>query len=70
MLTYQYYGTTVQNAAVIGDNLNDMPMFKVAGMGIAMGNADEELIKIADFKTLSNKECGVSYAFQEYIQGY
>ncbi|SDX32136.1 hypothetical protein SAMN05444487_11424 [Marininema mesophilum] len=65
----EYYGTTVQNTAVIGDNLNDMPMFKVAGMGIAMGNADEELIKIADFKTLSNKECGVAYAFKEYIQG-
>lgn len=64
----EYYGTTVKNAIVIGDNLNDMPMFKVAGIGIAMGNADEELIQIATFKTLSNNECGVSYAFRHYIQ--
>ncbi|MEW9502980.1 Cof-type HAD-IIB family hydrolase [Jeotgalibacillus marinus] len=63
-----YYGTTVKNTVVIGDNLNDMPMFHVAGMGIAMGNAEEELIKIATFKTLSNNECGVAYAFNKYIQ--
>ena len=63
-----YYGTTMKNTIVIGDNLNDIPMFQVAGMGIAMGNAEEELIKIATFKTLSNNECGVSYAFNKYIQ--
>ncbi|ADC52146.1 hypothetical protein BpOF4_20754 (plasmid) [Alkalihalophilus pseudofirmus OF4] len=64
----EYYKTTVKNAIVIGDNLNDMPMFKVAGVGIAMGNSAEELIRISTFKTLSNRECGVSYAFCHYIQ--
>ncbi|MBJ8095590.1 HAD family phosphatase (plasmid) [Bacillus mycoides] len=64
----EYYRTTVVNAIAIGDNLNDMPMFKVAGIGIAMGNADERLSKVATFRTLPNYNCGVAYAFEHYIQ--
>ncbi|AJS60863.1 Cof-type HAD-IIB family hydrolase [Paenibacillus sp. IHBB 10380] len=64
----EYYKKTVANAIVIGDNLNDMPMFKVAGIGIAMGNADERLSEVATFRTLSNNNCGVAYAFEHYIQ--
>ncbi|KMN45648.1 Cof-type HAD-IIB family hydrolase [Bacillus sp. LK2] len=64
----EYYRTTVANAIAIGDNLNDMPMFKVAGIGIAMGNADERLSKVATFRTLPNYNCGVAYAFEHYIQ--
>lgn len=64
----EYYRTTVANTIAIGDNLNDMPMFKVAGIGIAMGNADERLSKVATFRTLPNYNCGVAYAFEHYIQ--
>ncbi|MGG5737364.1 Cof-type HAD-IIB family hydrolase [Bacillus cereus group sp. IBL03679] len=64
----EYYRTTVANAIAIGDNLNDMPMFKVAEIGIAMGNADEKLSKVATFRTLPNYNCGVAYAFEHYIQ--
>ncbi|MBU8639173.1 Cof-type HAD-IIB family hydrolase [Bacillus pumilus] len=63
----EYYKTTTKNAIAIGDNLNDLSMFNVAGTGIAMGNADKALSKVATFKTLSNHECGVAYAFNHYI---
>lgn len=43
-------------------------MFKVAGIGIAMGNADERLSKGATFRTLPNDNGGVAYAFEHYIQ--
>ncbi|MDP4552810.1 Cof-type HAD-IIB family hydrolase [Alkalihalobacillus macyae] len=59
-----HYGISERNAIAIGDNHNDIPMFLVAGIGIAMGNAAEALVKVASFQTLSNQENGVSHALQ------
>lgn len=39
----------------IGDNVNDKEMIEFAGIGIAMGNAPEEVKAIADYKTDTNK---------------
>lgn len=44
----------------IGDNINDIPMLKYAGLGIAMGNAPDRVKKAADLVTLSNDEDGVA----------
>lgn len=43
----------------IGDQDNDLAMLQYAGLGVAMGNAPEEIKKVAKFITLSNKEHGV-----------
>ncbi|MFD3450232.1 Cof-type HAD-IIB family hydrolase [Microbacteriaceae bacterium 4G12] len=64
----EYYRIHTTEAIAIGDNLNDVSMLKVAGIGIAMGNADETLSKVATFKTLSNDNCGVAYALEHYMQ--
>lgn len=53
---------------VIGDEVNDIGMFKVAGLGVAMGNANKEIKKLADFITLSNDENGVSYAINYFMK--
>lgn len=53
--------------AAFGDNYNDIPMLRYAGMGIAMGNSVEEVKKIVDFITLSNEENGVAYGIRKYI---
>ena len=54
---------TPSNVATIGDNLNDVDMFKVAGYSIALGNAPEEA------KRNSNYVCKAKYGkgFQEGI---
>jgi len=57
----------LRRTAVFGDNHNDISMFKVAGLSIAMGNAEEELKEIADYVTLSNNQSGVSHAIYKYI---
>ena len=53
--------------AVIGDAANDIPMFAVAGMTIAMGNAIGDLKRIADFTTESNENDGFAVAMERYV---
>ncbi len=56
----------------IGDYYNDLDMIEFAGLGIAMGNAPDEIKAMAndamanDF-TLSNDEDGVFHAFSKYL---
>jgi len=43
-------------------------MIEFAGLGIAMGNAPEQVKKYADQITFSNDEDGVAKALQMYIR--
>ena len=45
-----------ENMVAFGDNFNDETMLKYVGLGVAMGNADDEIKKIADNVTLNNLE--------------
>ena len=51
----------------IGDAGNDIHMIKYAGLGVAMGNAFEEVKKIADYITLSNEEDGVAEVIKKFV---
>ncbi|QGH33323.1 Cof-type HAD-IIB family hydrolase [Gracilibacillus salitolerans] len=51
----------------IGDFYNDLEMLEFAGLGIAMGNAPEDLKEKADVVTTSNNEDGVFHALEEYL---
>lgn len=53
-------GIKPEEVIAIGDNYNDIPMLEYAGLGIAMGNAPEEVKKTADITTSSNNEDGVA----------
>ncbi|ANB60107.1 haloacid dehalogenase-like hydrolase family protein [Anoxybacillus amylolyticus] len=50
---------------VIGDSLNDLSMFAVAGYRVAMGNAAEEVKQQADVITVTNDEDGVAVALEQ-----
>lgn len=52
-----------------GDNYNDMDMIEYAGLGVAMGNAPDEVKKCADFVTLSNDEDGVAEVIKKFCLG-
>lgn len=51
----------LKNSEVVGfgDNLNDLEMIRTAGLGVAMGNAREELKAAADLVAPANSEDGV-----------
>jgi Cof subfamily protein (haloacid dehalogenase superfamily) len=53
--------------ATIGDMPNDIPMLALAGVGIAMGNASEEVQSVARHVTTSNDEDGFANAVELFI---
>lgn len=66
-----YYGVPQELTVAVGDNLNDLPMIRAAGVGVAVGNAVEELKRAADFVTVTNDGCAVAeiiekFGFKEY----
>lgn len=63
----KYYNINREEILAIGDWDNDIPMIDYAGLGIAMGNASENLKKRAGFITKTNEEDGAAYALQKFI---
>ncbi|GCE24247.1 hypothetical protein KDK_80470 [Dictyobacter kobayashii] len=59
----------IQPSEVIafGDNHNDLEMLRFAGLGVAMGNAHEEVKAVADYVTLTNTEDGVADALEKFV---
>jgi hypothetical protein len=51
----------------IGDQENDLAMVEYAGLGVAMGNATEEVKHAAQFVTKTNDEYGVAYAIEKFV---
>lgn len=62
-----YYGIEREEIICVGDNENDLSMIKYAGLGIAMGNATEELKAAAKYVTDTNDEDGVANAIEKFI---
>lgn len=63
----KHLGIPMSEVMCIGDNENDMDMLEVAGISIAMGNADRKIKENADDITGSNDDCGVAEAIYRYI---
>ena len=61
-------GIKREEIIAIGDGYNDLSMIKFAGLGIAMGNAQEPVKKAANYITLTNEEDGVAEAIDRFIQ--
>lgn len=58
----------MKNVLALGDNNNDIEMIALAGYGIAVDNATEELKKHAKYITGSNVEHGVAQAIYKFIK--
>lgn len=63
----KYYGIDRDEIICIGDNENDISMIEYAGLGVAMGNATDELKGIADYITDTNEEDGVAKVIEKFV---
>lgn len=59
----------MEDTVSIGDNFNDVSMLQMAGLGIAMGNAEPEIKALAKAITLTNVEHGVAHAIYSVLEG-
>ena len=60
------FGVRKQDTIGIGDGENDIEMLQMAGIGIAMGNANPKLKEIADYVTADVEKDGLYQAFLQY----
>jgi len=59
-------GITMNNVMACGDSLNDMKMIQEAGIGVAMGNAQEAIKNASDVLTDTNDNDGVAKVIEQY----
>lgn len=57
------------NVMAVGDGENDIEMLRLAGTGVAMGNAGENVKAAAEFVTDSNDENGLALAVNCFMLG-
>ena len=51
----------------VGDSPNDETMLRAAGLGLAMGNAWDELLPAADAQICTNEQHAIKYILENYI---
>ena len=57
----------ISKSIAVGDEENDQHMIKLAGLGVAMGNARQSIKEIADYITTTNNEHGVARVIDKFI---
>jgi Cof subfamily protein (haloacid dehalogenase superfamily) len=66
-LLSRFLDVPLEQIAAIGDMPNDVLMFGVAGVSIAMGNASSDVQRCARFVTASNQEEGFARAIDDFV---
>jgi Cof subfamily protein (haloacid dehalogenase superfamily) len=61
------YQIALEQVMALGDNYNDIEMLRMAGLGIAMGQAPEQVQAAANAVTSTNRADGVALAIERYV---
>ncbi len=62
-----HVGLDVSEMIACGDGYNDLPMIEFAGLGVAMGNAVDEVKSKANYITATNNEDGIADVIEKFI---
>ena len=60
-------GIAPQQVLACGDGENDIEMLQLAGIGVAMGNADDAVQAAADFVSVPCDQDGVAHALARFL---
>lgn len=61
------WGIAPAEVCAVGDDMNDVPMLRGAGLGVAMGHARGEVMAVADHVTADNDADGVARLIDEVL---
>jgi len=62
-----HFGIRQEETVAFGDGANDIEMLEWAGVGVAMGNAEQVVKNHADMVTTTVDEEGIEYAVNQLI---
>ena len=62
-----HLGISLTEVIAVGDGSNDISLLAAAGLAIAMGNAADEVKKVADYTTLDIDHSGVAAAINRFL---
>lgn len=62
----RHFGLRLEETMSFGDGGNDITMLRHAAIGVAMGNANEEVKQVADYVTASVDEDGIAKALKHF----
>ncbi len=57
----------MENVLAFGDNYNDIEMLQSVGAGVAVSNAIDDVLTIADFVSSANVEDGVANYLESFL---
>ena len=62
----EYYKVPIENVIAVGDSINDLPMLKTAGLGLAVKNAEMALQNSVEVYPYTNDENAVARIINQY----
>lgn len=62
----RHFGIRLEDTMALGDGGNDIPMLRHAAIGVAMGNATQEVQEVANYVTASVDEDGIWKALKHF----
>ena len=67
LMKFQYQGLSLSNVMAFGDNFNDIDMLGAVGLGVAVKNANSEVLAVADRVTARNTDDGVAVFLEKEL---
>lgn len=56
-----------RRSVAVGDDVNDLPMIRAAGLGVAVANAKPAVLQAAALRVAANDDCGVAELIEQLL---